>query len=40
MLRPSSHFDQSQQVLLVWPDKAELSDEVKQLLDKPISTVK
>lgn len=39
MLTPTSHLDQSQQVLLVWPDKAELSDEVKQLLDQPLPTV-
>lgn len=40
MLTPASRLDQSQQVLLVWPDKVELSEEVKQLLDKPIPTVK
>lgn len=39
-LVPSVHLDQTQQVLLVWPDKAALSDEVRQLLSQPVPTVK
>lgn len=39
LLTPASHLDQTQQVLLVWPDKAELQQEVRNLLAQPVPTV-
>lgn len=38
-LTPSAHFNQTQQVVLIWPEKAVLTKEVQDELEKPIPIV-
>lgn len=39
MLTPSAHFDQTEQVILAWPNDAKLTKAVREELQSPVPTV-